>query len=103
MNLMLNKNSLIKVSFCMAILVIFILFASESFITSHIHHDCTGKDCPVCAEIHLAEAVMQQLSFALRSAAALAVFLFLDFKIISAVKQIFILITPINRKVRLND
>ncbi|HAX51627.1 MAG TPA: hypothetical protein DCX82_06785 [Lachnospiraceae bacterium] len=32
-----------------------VLFLSNIFISEHIRHNCTGERCPICAEIHHAQ------------------------------------------------
>jgi hypothetical protein len=35
----------------MAAVILCIISLSAAFVITHIHHACTGEDCPVCAEI----------------------------------------------------
>lgn len=41
------------------------LFMSEVFIFTHLRHECTGRDCKVCAEIQIAENVVRQIGTAI--------------------------------------
>lgn len=99
----LNKNRLkTRIVYCMAILILFLLFASNSYIIHHFNHTCSGKECPICAEIKLAEAAIVQLSSAI-SFLVIFTFLYCNVKIILLDSQIHSFITPIQMKVRLNN
>ena len=43
---------------------------SAWFAAAHIHHDCTGNDCPVCMLIHHFSDMLRKLFIALAIAAA---------------------------------
>ncbi len=36
-------------------------FFSAWFVAAHMHHDCTGQDCPVCALIHRFSDMLRRL------------------------------------------
>ena len=42
-----------RISFVLILVMIVYLMCSHFFIIKEIHHDCTGKNCPVCKEIRL--------------------------------------------------
>ena len=46
-------------------LYLFITFSSVSFIMAEAHHDCTGENCPICREIHIVQAVLNNFSIVL--------------------------------------
>jgi len=50
--------------FSMAICVIFLIvtFASLFSIAKEENHNCTGEDCPICANIHQAEQTLKNLN-----------------------------------------
>jgi len=43
-------------------LYFFITFLSVSFIMTEAHHDCTGENCPICREIHIVQAALNNFS-----------------------------------------
>lgn len=43
---------------------------SAWFATAHIHHDCTGNDCPVCMLIHRLSDLLRKLARAVMLLAA---------------------------------
>lgn len=47
-----KKNRIL--AFAMVIMLISGIFFSLHFVIEHSHHDCTGKGCPICAEIEQA-------------------------------------------------
>lgn len=55
---------------CIIILVLPLI--SMLFISTHIQHDCTGKDCVVCSEIKLAVQVINHTKLTLCVAGAFA-------------------------------
>lgn len=48
-----------------------VLTLSLTFVAGHLAHDCTGEDCPVCAEIGAALNVVRVISGAAAGAACL--------------------------------
>lgn len=46
------------------ILIIVILFVIHYYINyefTHFIHECSGADCPICHELHIAETLLNQL------------------------------------------
>ena len=43
------------------ILFLFVTFASLFYIVKEENHNCTGEDCPICANIHQAEQTLRNL------------------------------------------
>ncbi|AUS97040.1 hypothetical protein CDQ84_12650 [Clostridium thermosuccinogenes] len=57
-----RKSNVIKsAALILCICVAAALFFSTWFILSHADHDCTGDQCPVCAEIQTAENLLKQV------------------------------------------
>ncbi len=54
-----RRNRWIAMMLCMLLLVLPIL--SECFIATHKQHVCTGNNCAVCLELHMAEQILQAL------------------------------------------
>lgn len=48
-------------SLILVLTVLCVLFLSNIFISEHIRHDCTGEGCPICAEIHYVQNLINQL------------------------------------------
>ena len=49
-------------AFLAAFLVTAVLLLSGFFIVTHTEHDCTGEDCPVCAELHACAATIRLIT-----------------------------------------
>lgn len=96
-----SKKRLLAMLFCVCFIAVSLL--TTTFIITHADHDCAGHDCPVCAQIHLAENLLKQLSmvtscFAFTFAGLLA--------ILSAFALIIPhidLATPVTLKVKMNN
>ena len=43
------------------IFLIFVTFASLFYVAREENHNCTGKDCPICACVHQAKQVLRNL------------------------------------------
>ncbi|SFD03861.1 hypothetical protein [Butyrivibrio sp. YAB3001] len=42
----------------MVVMVLFVVLFSAIFIVSHVDHDCTGENCPICACIQQCENIL---------------------------------------------
>lgn len=51
------------------VVIILVYFGSPFFVFTHLSHDCTGEDCPICAEIDACIAVIQTFSQAIGTVA----------------------------------
>ena len=51
-------------AFVTAFLVTAVLLLSGFFIVTHTEHECTGEDCPVCAELQACAATIRFVIFA---------------------------------------
>ncbi|MDO4293001.1 MAG: AraC family transcriptional regulator [Eubacteriales bacterium] len=49
-------------AFVTAFLVTAVLLLSGLFIVTHAEHECTGEDCPVCAELQVCAAAIRLLT-----------------------------------------
>ena len=49
-------------AFVTAFLVTAVLLLSGFFIVTHIEHECTGEDCPVCAELQECAATIRLIT-----------------------------------------
>lgn len=91
------------ISLFLAIFMIFIMIFSVGYIASHLHHDCTGDDCPICFEMQICLNTIKIFSIAVIAAVIL---LGLQFKlqknkILSQEKKINSSLFSL--KVKLND
>ena len=88
---------------CMAFLILMVLFYLQIYLITNIHHNCSGNGCSVCAEIHMAEAIIQQIGSAIQAVLFLIAFLCFITESISIVNQVNLFNTPVKMKVRMND
>ena len=88
---------------CVCLAAAFLL--SAWFAAAHIHHNCTGNDCPVCMVIHRLSDMLRKLGAALMlfAAAFLAVFSALHGAMPCCALVDFRGNTPVSRKVQLNN
>lgn len=99
-----HKNNVKKImASCMVFFVLLVLFYSQIFIATHIHHDCSGEGCPICAEIQIAEAIIQQIGSAMQTAMLLITFVCIIAESIAIVNLVNLFNTPVEMKVRMND
>lgn len=87
---------------CFVIAAAFLFFAW--FVTSHIHHDCTGNDCPVCMLIHYFSDMLRKLvAFVMMLAALFAALTALHGTMMRRFLEDARLNTPVSLKVQLNN
>ena len=90
-------------SMAVCILFIFVTFASLFYIVKEENHNCTGEDCPICANIHQAEQTLKNIATAMSA-----------ITIVNLMPVLFILLVMgwflpvfhtslVSQKVRLND
>jgi len=92
-----------KIALCMTILILFVIIYSELFIIINIHHNCSGNNCPICAEIKIAEAMIQQFGSAVPPVMLLIIFVCFIAETISITNQVNLFSTPVEMKVRMDD
>ena len=81
-----------------------VVLLSSLFIVTHIDHECTGHDCPICHQIQIAENSLQQIGI------CLVVFFF---SIVATFRfrkmlcrngyNIVLSVSPVSLKVRMNN
>ena len=86
-----------------AAVLLTVMLLSAAFISAHIHHDCTGDHCPVCAMMHQCEKALHSFGGATSGNAASFIPLCLILFIISLPACSFTISSPVSDKVRLND
>lgn len=83
---------------------VLITLCSLLFIVKEADHDCTGKDCPVCAQISEAEHILKKLGSGEPSVNAAVIVLIFCFAAIPAADSLDVPITTlVMQKVRMND
>lgn len=96
-----SKKSIM--AFVLCICLIAMLSLSYLYIFTHNNHNCTGRDCPVCEQIHIAEHIIEQIRNAIN---IVAVFYTAVFFLCHCIEMTYILLekdSPVKRKVRLNN
>ena len=73
------------------------------FVIEHAVHDCDGHGCSVCAQIHSAEKLLEQLYMAAVCAAFALAGLSAAAYAFRLILQHVSLITPITQKIRMNN
>ncbi len=86
-----------------ALIMLVVMLLASQFIVTHIHHDCSGEDCPVCACMHQCESVLRTIGSGMSGNTAIAVPVLLIFIIISLQAVCDTVNTLVSCKVRLND
>ena len=85
------------------IFLIFVTLASLFYVAREEDHNCTGKDCPICACVHQAKQVLRNL----RTTPAVGFFaspvIFIAETVILPGFWIILSISLVHQKVRLND
>lgn len=92
-------------AFLAAFLVAAVLFISGLFIITHAKHDCTGDNCPVCAEMRTCVIVIHVLSEALGAGSVVIFAYFMALKpFISFMTGLCLRpVSLVSLKIRLND
>ena len=96
-----KKKRMLSVAICILFLVV--TFASLFYIIKEENHNCTGEDCPICAQIHEAEQTLRNLDTGTFPHAAVNPALIL-FAWVAAGPVFLVSCTSlVSQKVRLND
>ena len=101
---MMQKSRLRRITAWIAMMaVLFVMLLSFLYVSQHIDHDCTGEDCPICAE-------MMTCANNIRSIGALVVTIAVAFCLCLSVKKSMHYVTAvysdcslISQKVRMNN
>lgn len=96
-----ETKKIIAVILALAILFVVHYFINYEF--THYIHDCSGANCPICHELHVAETILNQL-------AAVILTVLCSFYLIATIKKVAVLFicsfqerTLILDKVRMDD
>lgn len=106
MNLHSNKTSyLFRRVLCalLAFLFMLIMLYFMAYESSHAVHDCTGEECPICQELHIAQSITQHAGNlgVLTAAVFFAVVVITRMMTVSG--DFLVNRTPVLDKVRLDD
>ena len=63
-----NKKNIRIIALLAAFAVLFVMLFSKAYISHHIHHECTGDECPICI-------VMAQCANNLKNIGTIAIFI----------------------------
>ena len=90
-------------SVAVSIVFLFVIFASLFYIVKEENHNCTGEDCPICANIHQAEQTLKKLGTDTITHVSVNPML-LVLVMMMAGQALFVSGTsPVSQKVRLNN
>ena len=99
-----SKTGRIKVTTgIIAVMMLLVVLFSTFFIASHADHDCTGKDCPICAFIQQCENNIRVTGSGITAVFAVIMPAFIALLLISFGVSSFQPNTPVSAKVRLNN
>lgn len=85
------------------IFLIFVTFASLFFVAREENHNCTGKDCPICACVHQAKQVLRNLGTTPAVGFFASPVIFIAETVALPGLWIILSISLVHQKVRLND
>lgn len=57
---MLKNRRMIALILCICVITVFLL--SVCFVAAYSHHDCIGKDCPICVQLQFAKNIIEQFN-----------------------------------------
>ncbi len=88
---------------CLGIAMLVVVLFSAIFVTVETFHECDGEDCPICEMIHQCENNLRQLGAGSAPYLCTAV-LVIFYAVIGVLPDnLFLHITPVSVKVRMND
>lgn len=91
-------------AFVTAFLVTAVLLLSGFFIVTHIEHECTGEDCPVCAELQECAATIRLITEA-AGTGAIVIFAYIITQFLSSYQTGLYLcpVSLVSLKIRLDN
>ena len=92
-----------KIAGIIAVMMLVVMLFSASYITSHIHHECKGEDCPVCACMHQCAGILRSLGSGTTCDPIVSICLLTCLTAILLQAVCNRITTPVSCKVRLND
>lgn len=91
------------IAITLAAVVTLIISYCMNYETVHTIHHCTGEDCPICHQLHIADGIVKQLQKAVIPAAAILFILFIMHIIISSYAAGTLPRSLVSDKVRLDN
>ena len=96
-----KKKRIFSVAVC--ILFLFVIFASLFYIVEEADHQCTGEECPVCANIHQVGQTLRNLSTGTIAHATANLFPIIFVLVISGQGLVVSNTSLVSQKVRLDN
>ena len=90
-------------SMAVCILFLFVTFASLFYIVKEENHNCTGEDCPICANIRQAEQTLRNLGTGTIAHAVLNPMPLMFILAIAGQASVVLNTSLVSQKVRLNN
>ena len=98
-----EKNSIRVVSGALCAFLLLLTFIACFYIASEADHDCDGENCPICACIENCVAVLQRVGTAVPVFTSYVLCAFVAVILSNQDNSYIFRLTPVSRKVRLND
>lgn len=98
-----NQKTIKWIAVITCVCFVLSLVFSFAYEVREINHECSGLECPICAQIQASETNRQQLSTVIHTRITfLFAFVFYVFSLLSFAHHICI-ITPVSLKVKMNN
>ena len=85
------------------IFLIFVTFASLFYVAREENHNCTGKDCPICACIRQAKQIVKNVGTAVNDSVTAGLIFVQRSRILETGCLCVLCITLVSQKVRLDS
>lgn len=82
---------------------VFVSFFSEFYIIKESNHECSGNNCSICSTINTVKHNLDQILFGGNSLFIVASRFMFSLAVLFAVQFVFLYITPVSQKVRMNN
>lgn len=92
-----------SISFIVCVFFLFITFASLFYIAKEVNHNCTGEDCPICANIHQAEQNLKNIGSGLTAGNLITTIPVFVVELACIQVALVFCKSLVNQKVRLNN
>lgn len=84
-------------------MLIIVMLFSAFYISIETHHDCTGEDCPICAQVQMCENTLHKIGGGIAFLIAVIISAFFMIDCASVFIVDLLQATPISTKVRMNN
>lgn len=92
-----------KITALIILCFIVVSFLSSLYVAKEIDHECVGERCSICAHIHEAENIIKQLGSLVVGFINILGIIFALFFLTDMLDYNKIFLSPITRKVRMNN